>query len=72
MTLLERAIATPNLKKARNKLSEEDLELIAAWLTGQVSHGQVSVVKNKKGSNVYNYLIRGIRELYSLGRIKIN
>lgn len=70
-TLLQKALGVNYQKRGRRDLSSEDLDLILAWLEGKVSYIQIAITISKKGSNVYNYITRGVKALYLQGRIEI-
>ncbi len=65
-SLLEKAKAAKE-SKHKTKYSDEELELVQAWLEGEVSLFQVIQVTGNRGG-VYAFLAIGAREL--LGKAK--
>lgn len=62
MSLLERAKAV-KISRKKGKYSEEDYELVKAWLSGDVSLKQVAEVTGKRGANTYVYIATVAKEL---------
>lgn len=71
-TLLEEAMEIKlNIRKDSFNYDEQDMELVKAWLEGKIRYGQITKIKGIRGSNVYNYLAGGIKELYRCGKLII-
>ena len=62
-SLLEKA---KQLKRKTTKLSNEELELVEAWLNGEVNNQQIiEVTKINNGVGVYVLLANGAKELWN-------
>lgn len=65
-SLLEQAQETVALRKGAHIYSEEELELVEAWLHGDVQLSRVAEVLNLKYSNqVYTWIAMGCRQIFS-------
>ena len=67
MTLLEKAIALLPPKSRKANFSNEELELIEAWLNGKVGHGQVSRATGRSSTALYSFLATGAHHLWMNG-----
>ena len=59
-TLLERAIATKDNRKAMT-ITQEDIELALAWAGGKIGITEVSKVKSLSTPTSYTFLARCLR-----------
>jgi len=72
-SLLQEALAIEQHRKIKaTKFTEEDYELVIAWLWGRVTLTQLCVaLENRKVKpKGYSYVSRVIREMWQAGRIK--
>lgn len=67
-SLIEKAKDVPIRKFKDFKFTGEELELVQAWLDGEVSLSQMSRVLNKSFNQVYTFIATGCRELYGKNR----
>ncbi len=65
MSLLDKARKTPISRKQKTDYSKEELELVKAWLSGEIALTQVrKAIESKNGAGVYVFLAAGARVLY--------
>ena len=74
-TLLEKAKAYPKYTgKKRHAYSEEEIELVFAWIKGEVTNTQFTVAKGYARENIsslYSRISVVIRQAYQEGKIII-
>jgi hypothetical protein len=73
-TLLEKAKKIPsNKRRVYNSWNEEDLDLVLAWLNGEITADQICEARNvlKTSGNYLYYSIQVIRKHVAEGKIKI-
>jgi hypothetical protein len=54
----------------RKNFSNEELELVIAWLTGEITGTQVARVVKKPPTAISSWIMPRLREAYMLGLIK--
>jgi hypothetical protein len=70
-SLVERAKAV-EVKRAPRKFTPEELDLVAAWLRGEITFSQAEKVMEFSGnSGGYAFFALGAKELMRLGRIEL-
>lgn len=68
-TLLERAKKVKNGKHVKRKYTEEELELVEAWLNDEVSNKAViETMKLDQGVGIYTFIAFGCRQLFQRTR----
>jgi hypothetical protein len=71
MSLLEEAKSIRRIQP-KSEYSKEEIDLIIAYLNGEVTSSQVQrALKLKNQGSVVNYLLQGIRFAYQQGRLKV-
>jgi hypothetical protein len=72
MTLLEKALATRTRRRHRTDVTPEEMELVIAWLQGQISYGQVRTAFGvNSSSNVYSRVSIILKVAFQRGRLQI-
>lgn len=66
MSLLDKAKERDKDKRTKSKFSEEEKELVLAWLEDEITVTQVmtAIKAPRNGAYVYSFLARGAKALY--------
>ncbi len=67
-SLVEQAKEIP-IQHRRKNFSNEELELVIAWLTGEITGTQVARVVKKPPTGIASWIIPRLKEAYMLGLI---
>lgn len=68
-SLLEKAKST-KLKRLRRTYTDEELDLVKAWLKGEIVQSQVDAAMDFSGSSsCYSFLALGAKELVRRGKL---
>ena len=70
-TLLQKALKVKKGHHRTLKYNSEEVELALAWLEDKITFTQVTIVINKTGSNLYNFLAQALRKAYQKGKLKV-
>ena len=70
-TLLQKALKVKKGHHRTLKYNSEEVELALAWLEDEITFTQVTIVINKTGSNLYNFLAQALRKAYQKGKLKV-
>ncbi len=57
--------------KTKENHSEEEIQLVVAWLGGEVTTRQVALAKGKTTGNILYFIAIALREAYKKGIIQI-
>ena len=68
-TLLEQARALPQRRQTIEKLDDEMVELIWAWLTGTINQKQVQLVCGVKNASLGMFLASNVKQMAMSGMI---
>jgi len=68
-TLLEKAKQLKSRGYRTGELTKEELDLISAYLKGEVNSNQIRIVLKKDGIQIYSYIVRGVRDLIKQGKL---
>lgn len=68
-SLVEQAKLIPVMRKLKN-FPHQELELVVAWLTGEISAAQVARVIKKAPTGIASWVLPRVREAYTMGLIK--
>ena len=63
-TLLEKALQTNVVRNGRHQYSKEELEVIEAWLSGEVTLTQIMKTLDKSSGYVYVWIALGARQYF--------
>ena len=71
-TLLEKAKKVKTVR-VTHSYSKEDIELVCAWVKGQITTNQLSIVKfgRKCNSSTYSFITISLKKAFENGVIKI-
>lgn len=70
MSLLEKALKVKTARRDRNEITEDDCELVAAWVTGEISTTQLATARGGNNSGAqYSYIAGVIRYMFKNGML---
>lgn len=73
MSLLEKALNVPVNQQRKNQITDEEIELVLAWLDDRVGMKQISLAKYgsmRDGNALAYWVLVRVREAYRKGLLK--